>query len=105
MTQPPPIPDYAKPGRPAPSGHPLLEVLAGLALGGAISAIAWIGMWKAVDSNPWLAFVVAGAKLVIALLLIVATRRLRFGGVGLLLSIPLGALIFFGACVGHLNLH
>ena len=82
-------------------------MLAGLLIGGAISAVAWVGMWNVlrIDSNAIPIFVVAGVKLVVSILLMVASSRFRFAGVGLLLSIPLGALIFFGACFGHLNVH
>jgi hypothetical protein len=107
LSQPPPIPDYAKQG-PAPAPRrPLLEVLGGLVLGGAISAVAWIALWNVlhIDNNILPNIVVAAVKLALSNFLIVASERFRFAGIGLLLSIPLGALIFFGACVGHLNLH
>lgn len=107
MTQPPPVPDYAKQGPPPAPRHPLLEVLGGVLLGGAVSAVAWIAMWNVlhIDNNILPVVIVAAAKLVLSIFLIVASTRLRFAGIGLLLSIPLGALIFLGACVGHLSFH
>jgi hypothetical protein len=107
MTQPPPIPDYAKQS-PAPAPRrPLLQVFGGLVLGGAISAVAWIAMWNIlhIDNDVLPVVVVAAAKLALSIFLIMASTRLRFAGIGLLLSIPLGALIFFGACVGQLSFH
>ena len=61
MSQPPPIPDYPKQG-PAPAPRrPLLEVLGGLVLGGAISAVAWIALWNVlhIDNNILPVIVVA----------------------------------------------
>lgn len=76
-------------------------------LGGAISAVAWIALWNVlhIDNNLLPVVVVAGVKLALSIFLIVTSERFRFAGIGLLLSIPLGALIFFGACVGHLSTH
>ena len=106
-----PVLEYALPEqqRPPPRPRPkvgcvegMTWVILGFVIGGGISAIAWIPMYDFFErSAPAAVFVVPGAKLIIAISLLVTWRRYRFAGIGLLLSIGLGALIFAGSFLAH----
>ena len=101
MTQRPVIPPYApRPG----NGPPISGVWIGLAAGAAISAVVWGVAWHPIMDGPhgmtWL-IAIPLAKLVIAVLL-TGFAETRTVGAGLLLSIGLGILIFFGSCFAHL---
>ena len=99
--RPPPPP----PPRPVPKIgciEGMTWVILGFVIGGGISAIAWIPMYDFFEhSAPAAIFVVPGAKFIIAITLLVTWRRYRFAGIGLLLSIGLGALIFAGSVLAH----
>ncbi|HET6249776.1 MAG TPA: hypothetical protein VFE47_18950 [Tepidisphaeraceae bacterium] len=112
--QPPPVP-------PAPLGYQngpipaiprttysardtLIRFFAGLLLGAAVSAILWVGGWKYVTTgySGLLILIVPAIKLIAGITL-VCIRRWRAFGAGILVSIALGVLIFFGACVANFN--
>jgi hypothetical protein len=107
MTQSPNTPDYAAPLPPLrpKDPHPFRSMLIGLGIGAALSASVWIGLWSVTDQTPVLLIIIPLVKIGAAIAMIVASVRTRFAGIGLLISIPLGALIFMGACLGHLNMH
>jgi len=104
--QPPPL-NYERPGdspRPLPSSF----LWIGLAIGTAVSAATWILGWNTlVEHESWSAlFFVPAVKVILAVILIRFTSLRRGAGrafgIGLLLSIGVGLLIFFGACFAHL---
>jgi hypothetical protein len=118
MTQPPIIPDYSHRTELAGPRHAVLQVFIGVLAGTAFSAVVWLPYWPAVDEHMrpfpdasrhggWIgvvlypSVVVATGKLAAAILLIVLTRRFRFVGIGLLISIALGSLIFIGGACAH----
>jgi hypothetical protein len=83
----------------------MMWVFLGFVIGGGISAIAWIGMYDYLERKaPAAIFVVPGTKFIIAVTLLVTWRRYRFAGIGLLLSIGLGALIFLGSLMAHCHI-
>jgi hypothetical protein len=123
MEQPPPLPpdqpplpphhaptlSYQQPGamRPAPQDPGglsfLLQFLIGALGGAAVSAVAWIAGWKFINGNAGVVvFIVPGVKLVAGITLL-CLPRWRGLGAGIMVSIALGFLIFFGTCVAHLN--
>jgi hypothetical protein len=107
---PPPL-DYARPGGtppPIPSGGAGRFLLLGLAAGSVVSAITWILGWNALVNrgNGAALFIVPGIKVLAAIVLLCFRapqyRPGRFFGLGLLLSIAVGFLIFFGSCFAHI---
>jgi hypothetical protein len=104
MTQPPNTPEYAAPLPPLPPKYPHAwrGLLIGAGIGAALSAIVWLGLFNQLDKMPWLLAVVPLFKIIFGTALVVRSRQTRFAGIGLLLSIPLGALIFMGACFGQI---
>jgi len=78
-----------------------LSVLAGVLAGGALSGAVWpLVFWKPTGED-WFWGSIAGVlaiKLIAGIGLSVSPSRARFFGIGLLLSIILGALIFFCTC-------
>jgi hypothetical protein len=89
---------------PAPSGRRFLWLFLIGALGGAaVSAVAWIAGWNLINGNAgFVVFVVPALKLAAAIPLL-CFRRWRGLGAGLMVSIALGFLIFFGTCMTHLK--
>jgi hypothetical protein len=82
-----------------------LRFFAALAIGAAVSAIAWIMGWNVVDKQvAALIFIIPGIK-VAASIAFFTQRGWRSAGAGLLTSIPIGALIFFGSCAAHMTSH
>ena len=74
--------------------------MTGLLIGGGLSLVAWpLGVWS--DSGPVL-LALLGLLLLIkiggGITLILRGPRSKFAGIGLLLSIALRGLIFFGTC-------
>ena len=73
-------------------------------VGTGISAIIWGAAWNPTMGGPhsgtWLV-VVPLAKILGACVLLMFERT-RTAGVGVLISIALGVLIFFGSCFAHL---
>lgn len=106
MTQPPPVPDYAPPPPPnPPNTRAVGSLFIGLGIGAVVSFVVWMTMWINIqDANwLWLLLILPAVKIGVSVHLIVRDRRapfpkFRFAGIGLLLSIPLGALIFLGTC-------
>ncbi len=98
MTQPPPLP--------IGSGRAVLRFFIALLIGTAISAITWIAGWQTFDrgGDGYLILLIPGIKLATAIPLLIQ-RRWRAAGAGLLTSVPIGALIFFGSCASHMNMH
>src|SRR4051812_10096791 len=78
------------------------KLIVGFVIGSVISALCWIVGWNAlVDRGGALVLIaVPTIKLVFGLGLM-ASPRARPLGVGVLLSIAMGALIFFGSCAAH----
>ena len=116
---PPPLPpqepkpvmplEYGPPGvrsRAPQGGNALLRYLSGLAVGAAVSLVAWGLGWNRFVGNAsdatMMLFAVPGAKLVGAIVCMFFPGWRGFGA-GLLSSIALGVLIFFGSCVYHFN--
>ena len=91
--------------RPAPPDQRRLWTAMGLLAGGASSAVAWTRGWTILGMNSGGAGLLAilGGKVIVAIVLMLASQRLRYVGVGLLLSIPLGALILVSTCFTHLS--
>ena len=101
--------NYQPPGRPPPlpppsAGKTLLWFFIGLIAGTALSAIVWIGGFKSLDST------VGGAAMLIIPALKLTTgiiflcrRGWRSLGAGILVSLAMGFLIFFGVCAMHLG--
>ena len=79
------------------------QLLWGLLLGALASALIWIPGWRlfGLDSSGNMLAIVPLLKIAIAVACLV-TRPKGFGA-GLLLSIPIGAAIFFGSCLEHLR--
>src|SRR5947207_1555269 len=81
------------------------QLLWGLGIGSAVSAIVWLAGWNALfatgRSADWLLVAIPGGKIVAGIACVV-TPRWRSFGIGLLLSIAVGFLIFFGACFVHI---
>jgi hypothetical protein len=82
----------------------------GLAVGCVVSVGVWVGGWNFLidggfdNSTPlWTAmWVVPLAKLVSGLTCVAFPSWRLFGG-GILLSLPLGIMIFFGNCAGRMT--
>jgi hypothetical protein len=104
MTQPPNTPEYAAPLPPLPPKYPHAwrGLLIGAGIGGAVSLVVWVFLFAQLDKMPWLLVVIPLLKIAFGIALVVRSRQTRFAGIGLLLSIPLGALIFMGACFGQI---
>jgi hypothetical protein len=110
MTQPPPVPDYASPTPPNPANHQAVRsLMIGVGIGAGVSLVVWILMWATIQNAMWLwlLLIVPAAKIGASVYLILRDRRAqfpkrRFIGIGLLVSIPLGALILLGTCFGVL---
>lgn len=92
--EPPPIP------APAGVGSPGRHVLIGLLIGGALSLVTWPIVFVSDNGNAILIAlgVLVGLKLIVGIALIARGPWTRFYGIGLLISIALGGLIFFGTC-------
>lgn len=107
MSQQPPPLDYAQPNNAPAQRGTGRYLIWGLLIGSAVSAIAWIAGWDALlnHDTPVALFVIPGVKLAVAISLICLRgpqrRPARMFGVGVLLSIAAGFLIFFGSCFAH----
>lgn len=100
--------DYLNP-KPSNDGPPPSSsgrrFLLGLGVGVAASAVIWFSIFPFIDTNPqsptgflvYSLLVVPMAKTFLAMILL-NLPAWRSCGIGLLLSIPVGALLFFGAC-------
>jgi hypothetical protein len=105
MTQPPSL-DYAHGPNP-PRGNPWRQFWVGLIIGTALSAIVWItsfSLGNTAGSQNFIFFLIAliPIKIVVAIILL-CFRNWRSVGGGLLASIALGGLIFFGVCATALS--
>ena len=111
-SQPPPIQPaiaYGAPGQmrpPVPVGRIILLFFAGLLLGTGVSAIIWIAGWKHVmaHSNGGVILVVTGVKFAIGVVLLFI-RGWRSFGAGIIASIALGVMLFFGAWAASGTMH
>jgi 1,4-dihydroxy-2-naphthoate octaprenyltransferase len=74
----------------------------GIAAGCAVSGLVWLLVWKGA-ANLEAVLVVAGAKLVVALALIIGGKPNRYLGIGLIVSIGLMGLILFGICANAMG--
>lgn len=81
-------------------GTPGRQVLVGLLVGGALSLVAWpLAIWS--DNGSLLLALLAVLLLIKVgggVTLILKGPRTKFAGIGLLISIALGGLIFLGTC-------
>jgi hypothetical protein len=108
MSQPPPlVPNYLPPLPPAlpPRGYPLLEFLGGAAAGTIVSAVTWIITFYADKTgSSILIFLVLIPVVKVAMsITFLCLHRWRMLGAGILVSLPLGALIFFGVCASNIK--
>ena len=107
MSEPPPL-DYASSR--SPDNKPVVDeslvmrrFLLGLGIGIAVSAIVWFSIWKLAPRGTGAsaaviaAYILVGAKVVSAIVFL-CLRGWRGLGLGILCSMPLGFLMFFGAC-------
>lgn len=107
---PPPLPpttlNYSGPlppaGGPGPRGL-MRQFLLGLGVGVAISLLAWVAGWSTLDqtSYGWAMFYVVIGFKVIGGVTAACFRRYRLIGIGLIVSLPIGAMIFFTSCAAH----
>ncbi len=89
-----------------PGGNRFLSLFLAGAIGGtAVSAIAWIGGWEAIDKGGagFLLVVIPGIKLAAGVPML-CFRRWRGLGAGIMVSLALGFLIFFGTCMTNLKI-
>lgn len=70
--------------------------LAGLCLGVLVSAVVWIVGWDAFQHSPRIAYLMWGLPIgkLLAAIAIIFVPRWRGFGIGLLVSVAIGALIF-----------
>lgn len=109
MSQPPPL-DYRNPPVPGPREPFARQFLIGLGCGSLVSLILWCGGWDALMRTEK-RFATVGVLTLAAVPLIklvfgigmIVRRTYKGAGAGLITSIAVGALIFFGACVGHIG--
>src|SRR5258706_245596 len=96
MNDPPPPLDYRTPDQRAPRDPDAPKRFAwGLIGGTAVSAVVYFAGWHWFPNVTFvLGFIITGAK-ALAFIGMPSSRGL---GPGILASIPLGALIFFGTC-------
>ena len=78
------------------------RVILGTLVGGLISGITWPWLLRSQASNLGM-YILIGVPLlkVTTAACIIAFPRMRGFGIGLLISLPLGFLIFFGACAAN----
>ena len=91
----PPIPNFWK------------KLVGGLLIGAALSCLMWIPAFAFggnSDSYVFFSLFLLAAKVIVAIVL-ACIRNLRPWGIGLLISLPIGAIIFFGACAANFNPH
>jgi len=117
---PPPLPPRAPPvAQPIPYATPVyhrnpatarqtLRWLAiGFGIGSVVSAALWLPLWhydKSGDTALVLGLMVIGLKFILGITLLCFAGWRALGG-GVLLSIVLGFMIFFGACATSANFH
>lgn len=97
--------NYAQP--PVSAAQTLKWMGIGLGVGSLISALLWIPIWafdKQGNVALPIALVVLGIKFVGGVVGLCFAGWRALGG-GVLLSIAIGFLIFFGACAANLNMH
>ena len=110
MDQPPPHRlEYqrAGPRRPRPNNKPRLpqprNFFAGLGAGALVSLTIWFFNWDRFGQTGTAIWIVVICKFVASCVLLAFPKTYMFG-MGMLLSIPIGALIFFGSCATHFRL-
>jgi len=90
--------DYQSPQGVAGSGSRRLFKM-GAAAGVCVSAVAYLGFWNATfKTGTVLPFVIVVSLKILAFVVLQFVKRWRSFGVGVLVSMPLVALIFFGIC-------
>lgn len=101
MSQPLPIPPYS---RPPGDRRPIVGLWVGLIAGAAVSVIVWVAAWRPImEGRHPIAWPIAipMAKMLVAAILM-GFARTRIAGAGVLISVSVGLLIFFGSCFAHL---
>lgn len=105
--------DYLNPESQPPPPFNQDRFALGLGLGIVASVLIWVLGWNPLLNkpvspakfwipSPWIVLILVPAlKIAISIVLLSRPRR-RSCGIGLLISIPLGALILFGSCSAHL---
>jgi len=99
QSSPPPL-GYRSSGSPDPPvAHPFFL---GLIIGSILSGLTWILWWKAAGKDIssgliWILYAVPSIKLVVVVVCLSKIQWRRFGA-GLLTSIAIGFMIFFGLC-------
>lgn len=102
LDAPPPI-DFRSP-TPPPREPVIRSFLAGLLGGTAISFIVWWVGWYKIDRlNSSAPLIIVLAIKVFGAIGLIASGKWRAAGIGLLISLPLGALIFIGSCFAHFH--
>lgn len=103
---PPRAPNFQPPGaiQPTPPGRNVLWFFIGLIAGTVLSAIVWIFGFRSLDSTfaSGAIFVMPALKLATGITCL-CLRGWRSLGAGILVSLALGFLIFFGVCASHLG--
>jgi hypothetical protein len=77
------------------------RLLAGLGVGTLVSLLVWVGGWKYVNEQALL--LVPCVKLLAGVVLL-CIRGWRAFGTGIILSIAIGVLIFFGQCAANFKI-
>lgn len=103
----PPALNYQQPyyGPPPPHGRPLLHFFGGLGLGTLLSIAAWPISFSSRNPTLFVAllFLVPVAKIASGVTFL-CLRPYRLLGGGILASLGLGFLIFFGACAHNFRI-
>jgi hypothetical protein len=107
MDHPPPLPlNYGNPDSPPPGMASGAKFAFGLLGGTMISAVVWPCLWLLSDPNNgnwgWLLLAVPLAKIAVSTVCLCRSRW-RATGAGILTSIGVGFLIFFGTCAANLD--
>ena len=91
----------------SPALNAQLLFLCGVGLGTGISAVVWLGYWKVLDHDG--AAMIYAISALVALkfgggVMLLCFRRVRAAGIGLLLALPLGGLMFFIGCAQNFKI-
>jgi len=113
MVEPPSKLDYLNPESQPPPPFNQERFVLGLGLGVVASFLIWFLGWNRLFNNSvaptkfwipswWIVLLLVPALKIAISVVLMSWPRWRSCGIGLLISIPLGALIFFGSCAAHL---
>lgn len=88
-----------------PPNAPERQMMIGLGAGVAVSLVVWGLGWNALDRSNAGGVVFIGVpalKVIVGFALLLPAKS-RAIGAGVLISLAMGALIFFGSCFAHLR--